>query len=131
MLNPSIFLKKNLAGFLDAARFFKKFYEFLKRTWSENWAEFFENWQFGQKSVIFSDSFCWLDKHGITLVKLMAYCNSLLFNMWRIIILGKIKAMFQKIYFRNVIAIVLVLPNVFWVDVLGYMGKRNVTLFND
>ena len=31
----------------------------------------------------------------------------------KIIILGKIKAMFQKIYFRNVIAIVLVLPNVF------------------
>ena len=33
--------------------------------------------------------------------------------MCRIIILGKIKAMFQKIYFRNVNAIVLVLPNVF------------------
>ena len=32
------------------------------------------------------------------------------------IILGKIKAMFQKIYFRNVIAIVLVLPNVFIVS---------------
>ena len=33
-----------------------------------------------------------------------------------IIILGKIKAMFQKIYFRNVNAIVLVLPNVFLVS---------------
>ena len=31
------------------------------------------------------------------------------------IIIGKIKAMFQKIYFRNVIAIVLVLPNVFMI----------------
>ena len=36
--------------------------------------------------------------------------------MWRIIILVKIKAMFQKIYFRNVIAIVFVLLNVFIVS---------------
>ena len=34
----------------------------------------------------------------------------------RIIILGNIKALFQKIFFRNVNAIVLVLPNVFIVS---------------
>ena len=34
-------------------------------------------------------------------------------NRGAVFILGKIKAMFQKIYFRNVNAIVLVLPNVF------------------
>ena len=39
-----------------------------------------------------------------------------LFNMCRIIILGKIKAMFRKIYYRNVNAIVLVLPNGFIVS---------------
>ena len=43
-------------------------------------------------------------------------CNSLLFKMCRIIILGKIKAVFQKIYFRNVNAIVLVFTNVFIVS---------------
>ena len=36
--------------------------------------------------------------------------------MCRIIILGKIKAMFQQIHFRSVNAIVLVLPNVFIVS---------------
>ena len=36
--------------------------------------------------------------------------------MCRIIMFGKIKAMFQKIFFRNVNAIVLVLPNVFIVS---------------
>ena len=38
------------------------------------------------------------------------------FNMCTIIILGKIKAIFPKNYFRNINAIVLVLQNVFIVS---------------
>ena len=42
-------------------------------------------------------------------------------------ILGNIKAMFQKIYFRNVNAIVLVLPNVFIVSygIVKYFEQRS------
>ena len=46
--------------------------------------------------------------------------------MCRIIILGKIKAMFRKIYFINVNAIVLVLQNVFIVSYRIAKCKREI-----